>query len=51
MSGFSITATAIRRHIGTLALTATAIVWGYFSYLKSKWICCPPSPIPALASA
>ncbi len=34
MSGFSITATAIRRHIGTLALTATAIVLGVFFLLQ-----------------
>ncbi|HEY9837361.1 MAG TPA: efflux RND transporter permease subunit, partial [Vampirovibrionales bacterium] len=30
MNGFSISATAIRQHIGTLALTTTAIVLGVF---------------------
>jgi multidrug efflux pump subunit AcrB len=30
MNGFSISATAIRQHIGTLALATTAIVLGIF---------------------
>jgi multidrug efflux pump subunit AcrB len=47
-SGFSISAIAIRRHIGTLMLTLTVSCWGYFSSPKFRLICCRRLPIPRI---